>query len=350
MPSDREIFGLSGPVHLTALDWKNPIHRRSVAASLVQGVYIQERDRQQSRLGPESLAPPWWEFFHFQLNHILLDESDLSIFGAIYESKLWNPHHNYPGQSPPKYVIAFRGTITKKHTRMQDLKLDLHLLADKLQHTPRFKLAMATIQDMIKNVGAANFWVTGHSLGSAIGLLAGKNIVRKGLGFIESYLFNPPFVSAPIGKIKNEKLNHAVRLATSFVTAGVSAAVHGGGGEGEMGFECLSEWIPYLFVNSYDPICMEYVGYFEHRVKMEEAGAGAGRIGRLATQNSIIGSLIGGGRRRREDGETAHLLPSAFVTVNLSNSPDLKTAHGIHQWWNPHIQIESKLYKFLVPN
>ncbi|KAF9598270.1 hypothetical protein IFM89_026101, partial [Coptis chinensis] len=35
---------------------KNEHHRRSVAASLVQGVYVLERDRQENRQGPYALA------------------------------------------------------------------------------------------------------------------------------------------------------------------------------------------------------------------------------------------------------------------------------------------------------
>ncbi|MFS7981678.1 hypothetical protein Hanom_Chr10g00953801 [Helianthus anomalus] len=48
----------------------NPDHRRSVAACLVQGVYILERDRQENRQALEALAPPWWKwnFFQFDLH------------------------------------------------------------------------------------------------------------------------------------------------------------------------------------------------------------------------------------------------------------------------------------------
>ncbi|KAF9598443.1 hypothetical protein IFM89_027876 [Coptis chinensis] len=35
---------------------KNEYHRRSLAASLVQGVYVLERDRQENRQGPHALA------------------------------------------------------------------------------------------------------------------------------------------------------------------------------------------------------------------------------------------------------------------------------------------------------
>lgn len=60
MASERESFDLSGPLHLTYVLWDNPYHRMSVAACLVQAVYILERDRQENREGSDALAPPWW--------------------------------------------------------------------------------------------------------------------------------------------------------------------------------------------------------------------------------------------------------------------------------------------------
>ncbi|CAB4280171.1 unnamed protein product [Prunus armeniaca] len=53
---------------------QNTQHQRSVAACLVQGVYVVERDRQEEREGPQALAPPWWEFFHFKLLRKLVDD------------------------------------------------------------------------------------------------------------------------------------------------------------------------------------------------------------------------------------------------------------------------------------
>ncbi|PNX75231.1 GDSL esterase/lipase, partial [Trifolium pratense] len=49
-------------------------HRKSIAASLVKGVYVLEKDRQEHRKGPMSLAPPWWTTFHFQLIDTLVDD------------------------------------------------------------------------------------------------------------------------------------------------------------------------------------------------------------------------------------------------------------------------------------
>ncbi|KAL7254295.1 hypothetical protein ACSBR1_008655 [Camellia fascicularis] len=76
-------------------------------------------------------------------------------------------------------------------------------------------------------------------------------------------------------------------------------------------------------------------------LKMVKVGDGS--LGRLATQNSI-GSLLSGALGR--DSEPAHLIPSAYLTINLSPSEDFKKAHGIHQWWTPNMQCQFKLHQF----
>lgn len=338
MASEREIFSVSGALHLTAIDWKNSYHRTSIAASLVQGTYILERDRQQQRQGPQALATPWWDFFHFKLICALVDDTDLSIFGAIYEFK-FPPSLD---QNPPRYVIAFRGTITKRGSRSRDLKLDVQFICNRLHKSSRFQIAMQAVQDTVSLAGAANIWLAGHSLGAAIALLAGKNMVKMGYP-IETYLFNPPYISAPIEKINNEKVKNGVRFASSVITAGIAAAVSSARqkSQQEDSFTVLSTWIPYLFVNPSDPVCSEYVGYFEQREKMVQMGAGG--IGRVATKHSI-GSLWSSAMGK--DIEPSHLLPSAYLTLNMNPCTDFKESHGIHQWWKPDYRWQYKLHKF----
>ncbi|XVF12665.1 hypothetical protein REPUB_Repub08aG0138500 [Reevesia pubescens] len=120
--SKGDIFCFSGPLHLTAVDWNSFHHRRSVAASLVQGVYVLERDRQQNRQALQAHAPPWWDYFNFQMLRVLVDDVDSSILGAIYEFKSFTFNYKHSTQNAPKYVIAFRGTINKSNIRSRDLK------------------------------------------------------------------------------------------------------------------------------------------------------------------------------------------------------------------------------------
>ncbi|CAJ1927196.1 unnamed protein product [Sphenostylis stenocarpa] len=341
MASEREYFDRSGPLHLTYVDWNNAYHRKSVAASLVQGVYVLEKDRQQRREGPNALALPWWTFFHFQLLHTLVDDVDSSIFGAIYAFK--PPTSMCTLRRSTCYVIAFRGTITKADSVYRDIELDMHFVRNGLHQTSRSEIAIQAVRNIVATVGASNIWLAGHSLGSAMAMLAGKTMAKTGI-FIESFLFNPPYLSAPIERIKDKKLKHGLRFAGSVVTAGLAIAMKAKQKKSLSfdPFAALSAWIPCLFVNPSDHICSEYIGYFEHRKKMEEIGAGS--IEKLATQTSL-GCLVMGALGKESD-EPLHLIPSASLTVNHTPSRDFIESHGIHQWWKPDLRLESKLYQY----
>ncbi|CAI9771992.1 unnamed protein product [Fraxinus pennsylvanica] len=315
MASEEGNFYLSGPSYLTPIDWNNSHHRKSIAASLVQGVYTLECDRKQNRQGPQALAPAWFPY----------------------------PYPNYIGQGPPRYVIAFRGATNKSANRTQDYKLNLQFIVNNLEKSRRFQAGMEAVTNIVHEAnGPGNAWLAGHSTGSSIALLIGRNMVKMGI-HLDTYLFNPPFAS-PIELIKNDKLKHGLRLAKSVLTAGLAIAANGGHWptphENDP-FIMLSRWIPYLFVNPTDPICSEYVGYFEQREKMEKMGAG--KIGKISTQHSIGSSIVSSARGK--DSEPIHLLPSAYLTINLSPSEGFKEAHGIHQWWKPNLQFNYKLYQ-----
>ncbi|KAJ6797181.1 GDSL esterase/lipase-like [Iris pallida] len=341
MASERDVFSVSGPTYLASVNWECPHQRRSVAASLVQSVYILERDRQENRQPPEALAPAWWEFFHFELIRKLVDDADLSIFGAVYEFKPAARTQDSYLANAPKIVVAFRGTLTKKDSIARDLNLDLQLIQNGLHQTSRSEIAMQAVRNVVSTVGSSNVWLAGHSLGSAMATLAGKNMAKTGV-MLDTFLFNPPFVSAPIERIRDKKVKHGLRIAGSVITAGLSLALKGKNlPKSQDSFSVLSSWVPCLFVNPNDHICSEYIGYFEHRRNMEEIGAGS--IERLATQNSL-GDLFLSALGKESD--PLHLLPSASLTVNLSPSPDFKQAHGIHQWWKPDLHLQTRQYLF----
>lgn len=345
MATEREVFELSGPLHLAPVDWENADHRRSVAACLVQGVYILERDRQEKRQGSEAFAPRWWEFCHFRLLRQLVDDVDSSIFGAVYEFKplLLQSHDKVDGN--PRFVIAFRGTLTRPDSVSRDIELDLHLIQNGLHRTSRFEIAMQVVRNMVATVGDSNLWLAGHSLGSAMAMLAGRTMARTGI-FLKSYLFNPPFFAAPIERIKDKKLKHGLRIAGSVITAGLALALKARSNNNQRNgveepFFAIAAWVPSLFVNPSDHVGSEYIGYFEHRKNMEDIGAGS--IERLATQNSIGGLLMNAFGR---ESEPIHLIPSANLVINLCPAQDFKQAHGIHQWWQPHLQLQSKIYEY----
>ncbi|KAH7657857.1 alpha/beta-Hydrolases protein [Dioscorea alata] len=341
MVSERDIFDISGPLHLSSVNWKCPQHRRSVAASLVQSCYVLERDRQQNCLASEALAPAWWKFFHFELIRTLIDDADFSIFGAIFKFNPPISMQNSTMSDAPKFVIAFRGTITKKDSLARDITLDLHFIRNGLHKTSRSDIAMQAVRNVVSAVGNVNIWLAGHSLGSAMATFAGRNMAKTG-HLLETFLFNPPFFSAPIERIKDKKVKQGLRIANSFFTAGLAIALKGRHEKSsEDSFTILSAWVPSLFVNPDDHICSEYIGYFDHRAKMEEIGVGS--IERLATQNSIGDLFLSAFGK---ESEPLHLLPSANLTINMSPSPDFKTAHGIHQWWTPDANLQTKEYRY----
>lgn len=316
---------------------ENQEHRKSVAACLIQGVYALECERQKHRRGAEALdlAPPWWSSFNFQLIHKLIDEADSSIFGAIYELER---HRKHLPPEAPKYVIAFRGTLLKRDSWKRDFELDVKMLRNGLHLTSRFQTAMQVVKE-VASAGHANVWLAGHSLGSAVAMLAGKNMAKTGV-FLESFLFNPVFLSYPIERfIKNQKLKQGIRIAKSIVTA--VFAVTTNKSEDPEEFVKLSEWVPYLFVNPADFFCSEYVPYFDHRKKMDEIGAAD--IERLATQNTITGifwSVMG------KESEQLKTLPSANLIINLSPTLNFHAAHEIRQWWNPDCKLQCQLYYY----
>ncbi|KAH0975024.1 hypothetical protein GBA52_016923 [Prunus armeniaca] len=209
---------------------------------------------------------------------------------------------------------------------------------------------MQAVRKMVDAVGDSNVWLAGHSLGSAMAMLAGKTMASNGI-FLKSFLFNPPFVSAPIERIKDKRVKHGLRIAGSVITAGLTLAMKAKqqpqqrSHSEENPFTTLSAWFPSLFVNPADDICSEYIGYFEHRHTMQDIGAEA--IERIATQHSIVDLLMRATEKQpAPEPPILHLIPSANLTVNLTPSRGFKEAHGIHQWWRDDLQLQSEVHEY----
>ncbi|KAF7830709.1 GDSL esterase/lipase [Senna tora] len=348
MISETDIFNLSGPSYIDAVDWSKEEQRRCVLASVVQGVYILEHDRQLNRVGPKSLSTAWWESFHFHLVDILVDNADHTMFGAILHLNL--PKHIPSSPHAPKYVVAFRGTLTGSTTRSRDLLLDLKCILNTLHQSSRFQLALRSIRNAVSKSGSPNHvWLAGHSLGSAIALLAGKHMAKSGQN-LPTYLFNSPFTSAPLERIKHEKVKQGIHIASSVLKAGLSSALTKARGSSASStrdgvedglFDALKGWVPRLFVNPNDHICSGYIGYFAQREKMEKIGAG--RFEKVATRHTVE-SLVSGALERKS--EPLHLLPSAELVINETQTSNFRAAHGLEQWWDPLLRSRSILYRY----
>ncbi|XP_057545542.1 GDSL esterase/lipase At4g10955-like [Amaranthus tricolor] len=338
-PSQDEMFDFCGPIHLTNVDWSISEHKRSVAASLVKGVYVTEIDRQKKRSGHNKLAPKWWEFFHYQPVKTLEDKFDSSIFGIIFQYK--PPQTNYSAikdvAQAPKYVIAFRGTLLKKKTAIRDCYLDAKIVLKGLDTSSRYEMAFHALEEILLTEDPKNIWLAGHSLGAAIALHTGKNMAKHGY-CLETYLFNPPYASPSVEKIHNRHLRNGARLAVGIVKTGLSIALtrknKRSENDGNDPFSTLRSWIPWLFVNPEDPICRDYSGYFEDRGKSMNN-----------LKNSLLNMVVDALGR---DGE-AHLIPSAVVIKNMKNTivkeNGLIAAHELCQWWEQHSCWHYKLYK-----
>ncbi|KAF8027958.1 hypothetical protein BT93_E0774 [Corymbia citriodora subsp. variegata] len=342
MAFEDERFDRSGPSGLTRIVWKNTHHRRSVVACLVQAAYVLEQDRQGKRGGSEALAPPWWKTFGFQLKRKLVDKADSSIFGAIFEYKP-PPFSGNHSADRPRFVVTFQGTLIEGESLARDIELDVQFIRNELHSSSRCKTAMLTVEILVATVGKSKVWLAGHSLGSAIALLAGKNMAKKGLR-LESFLFNPPYVSAPIERIENEKWKWAIQVGISLVSA-VGALIKKSPerlNQSAHSFAALSHWVPQLFVNAADDVCSGYISHFERQVRMEMIGLRA--IQRTASQHSVMSLFLSenGGTQA----EPLHLIPSANLSINSDPSLGFVKAHGIQQWWKQDLKLKSKVYKY----
>ncbi|GLJ35281.1 hypothetical protein SUGI_0709920 [Cryptomeria japonica] len=337
MASERQIFKLSGPRHLTTVDWSDPDHSRCVAASLVQGVVVQERDRQENRQGTDAQAEIWWSFFKFKLIQPLYDSADGSIFGSVYKWSKKAAGLSLRPAGAPKIVVAFRGTVKTRGSLARDLCHDLQILTNRLHTTARFHTAFEAVKTSVDKYGSENVWIAGHSLGAAMGILAGRKMVEeKGL-FVQAHLFNPPFISSPLEKINNEKIKRGLNFAGNLVKAGLAMVLQDKHAqiEAQRTFSVLHRWVPCLYVNAKDDLCSGYVGYFRNLTAMQQSGASD--IVGLAPQQPIWVMVVSAFGKEAKAG---HLIPSARLTVNLSPGSDFQAVHGIHQWWAPDIRIE----------
>nr|DAD31343.1 TPA_asm: hypothetical protein HUJ06_010194 [Nelumbo nucifera] len=153
---------------------------------------------------------------------------------------------------------------------------------------------------------------------------------------LETYLFNPPFSSLPTEMIKHEGLRDTIRKVKNTskfqLVTNLPSTNHS--------FVELSKWVPRLFLNKKDPICVEYKTYFESRDQMVVAGAG--NVGHVVSQYTVIGVLLENLFDKKTD--PLHLLPSADLIINNSDSQE---AHALQKRWLPNLHLEPMPYRFV---
>ncbi|KAG6655937.1 GDSL esterase/lipase At4g10955-like [Carya illinoinensis] len=354
MGNKKRNFDISGPKHLKDIvDWNNADHRRSAISSLVQGVYVLESERENS-----TNAQPWYESFKFQLVEPL-KRDDQSIFGAIYK---------YIGKYPapdsdvlPRYVIAFRGTVDFKRPNIliNDIMLNVKVARNEPEESSCFTLAMDRVKRLVKENGAPNVWLAGHSLGAAIALIVGRNMMLKQNCSLEAYLFNPPYISFPIEKYLGTSMvkdkEKLVRIARGIFKIGLAVAaecqINPQMQEQKADTFCLlSRWTPHLFVNPGDFVCSEYIAYFNDRLETGPQMMKLSKKG-CTTVNLLLHFAWG-----KDLKDAMHLLPSADLTVNQSRPREktaandfiknFKRAHELCQWWHREVRCQSTRYVY----
>ncbi|GLJ34970.1 hypothetical protein SUGI_0703830 [Cryptomeria japonica] len=86
--------------HFANPDWKDPVHRRCIASSLVNVVYLLETNENQ--------ANELCCLLQFEVKQTVIDDHDNSIYGAIFQ---WHGRMKACPGGPPSEVVAFRGHL-----------------------------------------------------------------------------------------------------------------------------------------------------------------------------------------------------------------------------------------------
>jgi hypothetical protein len=327
-----------------------------ITACLVNGAYVLESDRAMNRVGEKALAPAWYRSFGFRLKQPLTERcfNDTTIFGAIYEYEYGGAARHHPSSAPPpRYVVAFRGTILKLanwEVTMKDLGLDADIIItnNNLEHRSRSMLARADVAGLLDEddgTSCVDVWLAGHSLGASLALDVGRYMMNERQLNLPTFLFNLPHVSlAPLLKLlrAKAKAKRDLYYTTYFfkVSAGLLLKPVFGSHWKRMEklYERLSPWVPNLYLNHRDLICQGYVDYFHLRRQFEERfsriGSWSSKARTVSFRNMLFYML---GKLHGKDKERLNILSSATLWENKTQG--WIGAHSLQQWWKPNVEL-----------
>ncbi|OWM78771.1 GDSL esterase/lipase At4g10955 [Punica granatum] len=339
-------FHVSGPRNvpspnwrdLISSSWKDENYRRTVIACFIQGVYLLELDRQESRSEENALAPKWWLPFKYKLSQTLIDERDGSIFGAILEWDRSAAMADFILMRPcgaPKAVLALRGTLLKSPTIRRDIEDDLRFLTwESLKGSVRFNLALEALKLVAARYGSSNVCIAGHSLGAGFALQVGKALAKEGM-YVDAHLFNPPSVSLAMS-LRNigEKAGFVwKRVKSMFPSAAQDQSGRNAEADTTMGSVLglknwmpnlyrnktsnigLQKWVPHLYVNNSDYICCYYT---------DPAG----------TEPNVT---------EKENVIPTNEQVAAKMFVMSKGKQRFLEAHGLEQWWSDDLELQLAL-------
>ncbi|XXG89972.1 hypothetical protein AAC387_Pa12g1847 [Persea americana] len=355
---------VGGPAHLKPVDWSNPDDKRRVAACLVMGVYALEHDRQKTGELALPQERPWFTFFDFILDRMLVHDKDNSIYGAIYRFE--QPSHLPP--EAPEYVIAFRGTVLKPESFREDFKLNFQILHQRFHKKKRTIKATEEVESVVwpkkgtededendRKDNPGPVWLVGHSLGSSLAIQAGKKAAEKGV-FLETFLFNPPYPSlgpeiVPIKMIRNRIKKRTKKYKTKLANRiKDSKQIQ----EDEVKFAKLSKWSPHIFVNRNDWICSGYIGYFEQRKMLPEINDHEWMLDAMYSTRALWKEKWKQRFKKKKPIENKsdyyepfYLVPCASLYINTrGGDKERGSHHGIRQWLMEDLQLENTSCNF----
>ncbi|KAG0605741.1 hypothetical protein M758_9G084600 [Ceratodon purpureus] len=227
----------------------------------------------------------------------------------------------HPNKNAPRLAIVLRGTLPLPQYLRDfgsDAKIALEILTRSKRVMECQKLILKVIKDFLSRGGSQNqICMAGHSLGAAIALLVGKELVYAHGIHIDTHLFNPPlltFASIASGELSQISLSRR-SLRTSKMKLDA---------EWEK-FKKLLDWIPHFYLNPSDIICLQYIRYYEkqHEVLTEE-NVEKSKQARITRQPLKF--------FKKDVNIISNVVPSADVWISRKYKSNPVLAHSLKQW------------------
>ncbi|CAM6107803.1 unnamed protein product [Calypogeia fissa] len=252
----------------------------------------------------------------------------------------------------PMYVVAIRGTIASKTVDIWD---DFMIGIEWVYKQPRiYEPVMNLLMEIHRKApGPDGVWVTGHSLGAAVGLVATLRLAEEEGIVLPSHLFNCPYISPAVvaRKVLKGTANGIAAGAkrVPFIGKLLGGLLRATGSAmnvleriAEMAGEAMAPctyakatkrqeklrlvgYCPHLYVNPKDPVCNEYIRYFQR-----DCSPVSVTVPFVQYFRSIASLVLPIDPECTCD--SCHLIPRAFLHTNhWATGPYY--SHNLEQWY-----------------
>jgi hypothetical protein len=242
---------------------------------------------------------------------------------------------------------------------------DIKIAAEVLHLSSAGKSVTRLLRAIVDKYGHQNIWVAGHSLGASLALEATRSLAIEGNIAIQTYLLNPPYLTAGrvARKLMQGTLNGVGDLGNGVLRAfGMGNTCDIRAGTDKVANICqevtgkltrmarrtakspyaarmASEsqklleigYAPYLFVNRRDSICNAFIKHFQRRHH----------------ENTSISSEVS--QLVMPFAKSVHMIPSAVLYINNRGKACCE-AHNNHQWFrycHVELTVERQRCKFI---